>query len=49
MSPRVLRTTDAEESRIAVWRHIAKDSERAADRLLDRIDEKCRPYATPRK
>jgi hypothetical protein len=41
----VLLTTAAEESRIQVWRHVAEDSPDAADRLLERIDEKCRLYA----
>jgi toxin ParE1/3/4 len=42
----VLLTPDAESSRIDIWLHIAQDSERAADRLMDRLDEKCRLYAT---
>jgi toxin ParE1/3/4 len=39
-SNRLLRTTQAEEDLIEIWRHIALDSVRAADRLLDRLDEK---------
>ena len=45
----VLLTTAAEESRIDIWRHVAEDSPDAADRLLERIDEKCRLYATQPK
>jgi toxin ParE1/3/4 len=44
--PQVLLTADAEESRIEIWRYVAQDSPDAADRLLERIDEKCRLYAT---
>ncbi len=44
--PQVLLTPDAEESRIEIWRYVAQDSPDAADRLLERIDEKCRLYAT---
>jgi len=32
------RLAEAEEDLIAIWLHIAADSERAADRLLDRFD-----------
>jgi toxin ParE1/3/4 len=42
----VLLTTAAEESRIEIWRQVAEDSPAAADRLVERIDEKCRLYAT---
>jgi toxin ParE1/3/4 len=42
----VLLTIEAEESRIELWLHVAQDSSDAADRLLERIDEKCRLYAT---
>ena len=44
--PQVLLTPEAEESRIEIWRYVAQDSPDAADRLLGRIDEKCRLYAT---
>ena len=43
----VLLTVEAEESRIEIGLHVAEDSPDAADRLLERIDEKCRRYATP--
>ena len=42
----VLLTNAAEESRIEIWRQVAEDSPDAADRLVERIDEKCRLYAT---
>lgn len=41
----VLRTPAAEESRIDIWLHIAEDNPAAADRQLERIDDKCRLYA----
>ncbi len=44
--PQLLLTSEAEESRIQIWLHVARDSPDAADRLLERIDEKCRLYAT---
>lgn len=43
---RVLCTSEAEESRVDIWLHIAQESPQAADRLIERIDEKCRLYAT---
>ena len=42
----VLLTPAAEASRIETWLYVAKDSPEAADRLLERIDEKSRLYAT---
>ncbi len=42
----VLLTADAEESRVDIWLHVAVDSPTAADRLMTRIDDKCRLYAT---
>jgi toxin ParE1/3/4 len=33
-------TAQAEEDLIEIWSHIALDSIRAADRLLDQLDEK---------
>jgi toxin ParE1/3/4 len=42
----VVLTAEAEESRIDVWLRVALDSPQAADRLLSRIDEKCRLCAT---
>ena len=44
--PQVVLTAAAEESRIAIWLHVAEDSPDAADRLLERIDEKCLLCAT---
>jgi toxin ParE1/3/4 len=44
--PQMLRTSEAEESRVDIWLHIAQESPRAADRLIERIDEKCQLYAT---
>ena len=41
----VTRTTQAEEARIAIWQHIAKHNEAAADRLILRIDDRCQLYA----
>ncbi len=48
----VRRSADAEEDLIAIWLHIASDSPRAADNLLDRIDERwnllaTQPYSGP--
>lgn len=44
---RVLRTEEADESLLAIGRHIARASQSLdrALRILDRIDEKCRLYA----
>jgi len=44
--PQVELTAEAEESRIAIWLHVAEHSPDAADRLLERIEEECRLYAT---
>ena len=44
-SKRLIRTAQAEEDLIQIWSHIALDSIRAADRLLDRLDEKSRMLA----
>lgn len=44
--PRVVRTAPVREDLLAIWSHIAEDNPAAADRVLDRIDEKCRLYAT---
>lgn len=41
-SNRLLRTAQAEEDLIEIWSHIALDNIRAADRLLDKLDEKSR-------
>jgi toxin ParE1/3/4 len=42
----VLLTPEAEESRIDIWGYVARENPDAADRLLERIDKKCRLYAT---
>lgn len=38
---RVLRTRRARQDLLDIWSYIARDDPAAADRLLDRIDEKC--------
>ncbi|MEX2287026.1 MAG: type II toxin-antitoxin system RelE/ParE family toxin [Planctomycetaceae bacterium] len=43
--PEILQTRAAEESRLNIWLHVARDNIAAADRLLDAIDDKCRLYA----
>ncbi len=48
----VWRSADAEEDLIAIWLHIAGDNPRAADRMLDRIDQRwnllaTQPYSGP--
>lgn len=41
MTPsRFIRTAQAEEDLIDIWSYIAADNARAADRLLDTLDEK---------
>lgn len=42
MRMRLRRTARAEQDLIDIWRYIARHNEPAANRLLDRIDEKCR-------
>lgn len=37
---RVVRTEKAEEDLIEIWIDVAKEDERAADRLLDRLEQK---------
>jgi len=37
--PRVLFTRQAREDLIEIWQHIAEDDPRAADRVLDQLDE----------
>ena len=44
--PRVVQTAPVRDDLLAIWSHIAEDDPDAADRLLDRIDEGCRLYAT---
>jgi toxin ParE1/3/4 len=36
----IVRTSLAEEDLIAIWQYVARDSEAAADRLLDRIESR---------
>jgi toxin ParE1/3/4 len=43
--PRLRRTARAEQDLIDIWRYIARDSPRAADRLLDILDAKSRALA----
>lgn len=38
--PTIKRTAQAEEDLIDIWLYIAHDDERAADRVLDDIEEK---------
>lgn len=42
---RIVRTSHAEEDLIAIWQYVARDSEAAADRLLDRIENRWRQLA----
>jgi len=42
---KVTRTPQAEESRLEIWKYIARDNVDAADRMIRRIDEKCALYA----
>jgi len=37
---RALRTRQAEQDLIEIWRHIAKDDPKAADRVLDELERK---------
>ena len=39
--PDIRRTAQAEEDLIDLWLYIAQDNPRAADRLLDEIEDKC--------
>jgi toxin ParE1/3/4 len=39
-APRLIRTAQAEADLIEIWLYIAQDNPRAADRLLDTLDEK---------
>lgn len=45
MKVRVLKRPLAEADLDDIWWHIAQDNPEAADRLLDRIEEKCRALA----
>jgi toxin ParE1/3/4 len=37
---RVVRTALAEEDLVEIWLHVAKDDQRAADRLLDELERR---------
>ncbi len=41
----IVRTSHAEEGLIAIWQYVARDSEAAADRLLDRIENRWQQLA----
>lgn len=41
----IVRNTRAEDDLIAIWLHVARDSEAAADRLLDRIEARWQQLA----
>ncbi|WP_319944170.1 type II toxin-antitoxin system RelE/ParE family toxin [Mesorhizobium sp. AR10] len=42
----IIRSPQAEDDLIAIWLHVAQDNEAAADRLIDRIDNRCQQLAT---
>ena len=42
----IVRNARAEEDLIAIWLHVARDNEAAADRLLDRIEARWQQLAT---
>lgn len=42
----IVRNTRTEDDLIAIWLHVARDSEAAADRLLDRIEARWQQLAT---
>lgn len=42
---RLIRTARAEEDLIEIWMYIAEDNPAAADKLIERIDAKCRMLA----
>lgn len=42
----IIRTAHAEEDLIAIWLHIARGDEAAADRLLDRIEARWQQLTT---
>ena len=42
----IVRNARAEDDLIAIWQHVARDSETAADRLLDRIEARSQQLAT---
>lgn len=41
----IVRNARAEDDLIAIWLHVARDSEAAADRLLDRIEARWQQLA----
>ena len=45
MKPRVLKRPLAESDLDDIWWYIAQENPEAADRLLDRIEERCRALA----
>ena len=45
MKPRILKRPLAEADLDDIWWYIAQDNPEAADRLLDRIEERCRSLA----
>ncbi|RWP11761.1 type II toxin-antitoxin system RelE/ParE family toxin [Mesorhizobium sp.] len=42
----IVRNARAEDDLIAIWLHVARDSEVAADRLLDRIEARWQQLET---
>jgi toxin ParE1/3/4 len=42
---RILRTPQAEQARLEIWRYIARDNIDAADRVIRRIDATSKQYA----
>ncbi|MGD9721060.1 MAG: type II toxin-antitoxin system RelE/ParE family toxin [Pirellulales bacterium] len=44
--PQVLLTRAAEEARIEIWLHIARDNSTAADNVVEEIDRRCRLCAS---
>ncbi len=42
----VIRSNAVEHDLLEIWLHIARDNPTAADRQLERIQQRCRLYAT---
>ncbi len=42
----IIRCHAVDEDLLDIWLHIARDNPGAADRQLDRIDSRCRLYAS---